>query len=307
MGQEFLSFIYHVITQITGTPIAKDILSKEIEILVAKEDIRINHWKYYFQCIKNNINSLSWLKTRLEKNRLNLCEIAQELSHQLEKCKKYNIHYISQYNDNFPPLLKTIDYPPVAISIQGNITKTSVLTEPNIAIIGSRKSSIFALEQSFKLAKLLSQNQQTIISGGAYGCDIAAQKGVLNNTKNKIKTITVQAGGFCHLYPKGNNHIFQETQDRGGILITERLWFQKPKPWDFPIRNRIISGIAHTTIVMHAEKKSGALITAQMALDQGRDVIVLKQKKGSQGTEDLIEQGAQYFENYLEVENLLNL
>ena len=58
---------------------------------------------------------------------------------------------------------------------------------------------------------------------------------------------------------------------------------------------------------MHAEKKSGALITAQMALDQGRDVIVLKQKKGSQGTEDLIEQGAQYFENYLEVENLLNL
>ena len=104
--------------------------------------------------------------------------------------------------------------------------------------------------------------------------------------------------------------MFKKVLDQGGALISERLWDQEPRPYDFPIRNRIISGICSTTLVMDAHLKSGSLITAQRALEQGRDVMVLRSTRNSlnsSGTKLLMDEGSPTFSSSKEVlENLIS-
>jgi DNA processing protein len=110
--------------------------------------------------------------------------------------------------------------------------------------------------------------------------------------------ITVFAGGLGQLYPKGNLDVFRQTVQRGGILISERLWNTPALPMDFPVRNRIVSGLSPETLVIEANRRSGALITARLALDQGRDVGVLnlpQNYQGGAGNHWLVDQGAMKF------------
>ena len=205
---------------------------------------------------------------------------------------------------SYPKLLAEIPDRPLCLFYRGNL---SLLEEDMIAIIGSRKASYEALEQSYKASKTLSQERKVVVSGGAYGCDIIAHKGSFEPTSKKYQTVVVLSGGLSKLYPSGNQKDFLTFLEHGGLLISERLCHQGSKPYDFPIRNRIISGLCETTLVMDAALKSGSMITAQKALDQGRNVLVLKPPilgNRSLGIQNLIEEGARSFSNAHELKNL---
>ncbi|MFK7824744.1 MAG: DNA-processing protein DprA [Oligoflexales bacterium] len=197
----------------------------------------------------------------------------------------------------YPKLLAHIPDPPLLLSGLGNL---SLLRTPSISVIGSRRATVETLRECYELGIRLSQFSINAVSGGAYGCDIATHLGVLSASDGTCLATTVFAGGLAHLYPKGNLHAFREIIQHGGLCISERLWAQAARPADFPIRNRIISGLSYELLVMQAAPKSGSLITARKALDQGREVLVLRPPSmdfdaGSGGSKELIVDGAYSF------------
>lgn len=204
----------------------------------------------------------------------------------------------------YPPLLLESEDKPLCLFVKGN---PHVLKKKMIAIVGSRRASSYALDKSFEMAAFLKEKDYGVVSGGAYGCDALAHKGALS-LKGEASTLAVLSGGLKSLYPSGNLSLFKDIVERGGALVTERLWHQFSRPYDFPIRNRIISGLCETTLVMDASVKSGTLVTAYKALDQGRNVFVLKPEEGgvrASGVELLMEEGAASFETNSDLMSLL--
>ncbi len=199
---------------------------------------------------------------------------------------------ITILDPNYPPLLKNAADPPLALNFLGSVFPNH---KKNIAIIGSRKAYPETLEVTRELSARLTENYN-IISGGAYGCDIAAHIGALSCTDPNKYTAAIMAGGLGSLYPPGNIHVFQRMRaSLNGALISERLWHMKAKPYDFPIRNRLITGISYATLVMQAGEKSGALNSAEHALNQGREVMVYYPNyhcAGFEGSLKLINNGA---------------
>lgn len=207
--------------------------------------------------------------------------------------------YIVFSDPEYPALLKAIDDPPLAFTVLGDLEP---LRRPMVAIVGSRKASAGALRQSFLLGQYLASLGFTVVSGGAFGCDIAAHKGVLaacrGGLAHQAPAIIVQAGGLHRLYPRGNIDVFRDLLNNGAAIVSERLWRAPAHKHDFPIRNRIISGLAEETVVAIAGEHSGAIVTARCALNQGRDVSVLKPSPRdirALGGLALIEEGARSF------------
>jgi len=182
-------------------------------------------------------------------------------------------HYVTYDQEIYPKLLRFISDPPMAITLTGEL---KILSKPQVSIIGSRKASVFALRESFDLARALSCLGYSIVSGGAFGCDIAAHQGALASEVLPAPTVSVAASGLAKLYPVHNQHVFYRLQTSGGVMLSERLWWEGCRPRDFAARNRIISGLSSTTCVMQAGMKSGALLTAKHSLHQGREVLVLR-------------------------------
>lgn len=191
----------------------------------------------------------------------------------LQFVRQENAHYITYDQAVYPKLLRYISDPPLAISLTGD---PDTLQKPQVSIIGSRKASVTALEESFSLARSLSDLGYAVVSGGAFGCDIAAHQGALASEIFPVPTISVAASGLARLYPVHNQQIFYRMQSADGVILSERLWWEGCRPRDFAVRNRIISGLSATTCVMQAGMKSGALLTAKHSLNQGREVLVLR-------------------------------
>jgi DNA processing protein len=157
---------------------------------------------------------------------------------------------------------------------------------------------------SVAVGRSLAELGRVVVSGGAIGCDIAAHEGVLQNTKNPAGAIIVFAGGLSSRFPRCNERVFRSVLDHGGLFVSERLWYQDVLPRDFPSRNRIVSGMCEATIVMGAAMRSGSMITAQEALEQGRDVFVFEPSDTDirfDGSRSLITEGAQAFKEAAEV------
>jgi DNA processing protein len=192
----------------------------------------------------------------------------------------------------YPELLRGINDPPLALSVIGD---ELCLRRPGVAVVGSRKATALALRESYALGRDLAAAGVAVVSGGAYGCDIAAHTGALASGADPVPAVAVFAGGLGSLYPRGNAHVFALLARRRAALVSERLWAAPCRPPDFPTRNRIISGLAQLTVVMQAASKSGAMITARQALDQGRDVTVLMHPPGdvrASGNAELLNDGA---------------
>ena len=200
------------------------------------------------------------------------------------------------YDSTYPNLLAHIPDPPLALSGLGNM---ALLKSPSISVIGSRKASAEVLKECYELGVRLSQFSINAVSGGAYGCDIATHLEVLSASDGACLATLVFAGGLSKLYPRGNGRAFQEILELGGLCISERLWDQEARPSDFPVRNRIISGLSYELLVMQAAARSGSLVTAKKALDQGREVLVLRPaimpEGGCEGSKELISEGAYSF------------
>lgn len=192
------------------------------------------------------------------------------------------------YEDpDYPTLLKEIDDPPAVLYVQGNI---SLLSSPQIAIIGSRQASIYGKGNAFWLGEELNNLGITVTSGMAAGIDSKAHEGALHSKGN---TIAVVGTGIDGCYPPGNRKLKQQLA-ANGALVSEFPLGSLPLSFHFPQRNRIISGLSLGVVVIEAAIKSGSLITARLAMEQNREVFALPgliTNPKAQGCHRLINEG----------------
>ncbi|MCM8762073.1 MAG: DNA-processing protein DprA [Candidatus Omnitrophica bacterium] len=218
-------------------------------------------------------------------------------------CEENNISLVSLEDPSYPCLLKKIHNPPVLLYVKGTLPSDNDIC---LAIVGTRNPSIYGMRMAEKFAEQLSLYGVVIVSGMARGIDTAAHKGAL---KADCKTIAVVGCGMRYCYPAENFSLSNEIAKTGAV-ITEFPSYIKPKPENFPQRNRIISGMCRGIIVVEAGQKSGALITANLALEQGRDVFAIPGRVDdftSKGTNQLLKEGAILVENVGDILEALNL
>ena len=249
---------------------------------------------------------LIWLEPLLRARRINLRFIAESIARHFIDTQNAGGFNISILDFGYPQLLKHISRPPLFLS---GIGECSHLSLQSLAVVGSRKASYEALRASVDLGMSLAQAHYCVVSGGAIGCDIAVHEGMLAGEKHDISAAIVFAGGLHARFPRCNERAFKEILNRGGVFLSERLWFQDVLPHDFPSRNRIVSGMCQATAVMSAAPRSGTLITAHEALEQGRDVFVFQTVTGDarfEGSQELIDDGAMPFSSSGELVCFLN-
>ena len=214
-------------------------------------------------------------------------EYRKEAAAHLKSLTSSNIDIVTLNDERYPEYLKNIPDPPVVIYVCGTLVKD----EPCIAIVGSRKASPYGLSMAEKLAYELSRAGLCVISGMARGIDSKAHCGALFAGG---RTIAVLGCGPDQVYPDENRELAKQIRIKGAI-ISEFVPGTPPLPINFPFRNRIISGISQGVLVIEANERSGSLITAYYALEQGREVFAMPgniNSNTSRGTNRLIREGA---------------
>jgi DNA processing protein len=213
-------------------------------------------------------------------------ELAQE---ELAKAATAGVHVLSLDDAAYPQRLKEIYDPPLVLYVRGD---RNLLSQPGIAVVGTRHPTPYGSGMAERLAIDLSAHGLVILSGMARGVDTAAHRGAI---AAKGKTIAVFGTGVDVLYPKENSRLSEQILGLGGALISEFALGTFAAPQNFPIRNRIISGMSMGVLVVEAAEYSGTRITARCALEQNRDVYAVPgnvTNKNSWGPNTLIKQGA---------------
>jgi DNA processing protein len=232
------------------------------------------------------------------KKPINLFSLA-EVHSEIEKANKIGARIITYNDDIYPAILRHIPDPPPVINVIGKI---SLLNSKAVAIVGSRNCSISGIQFTEELAHDLAKNGITIVSGFARGIDTAAHRASL-----QYGTIAVLAGGIDHIYPYENKDLYHQIAQEG-CIIAELPIGSAPSSQHFPQRNRIISGLSLATIVIEASFGSGSLITANIALEQGREVFAVPGfplDPRYKGNNKLLKQGALIVESAADVINNL--
>lgn len=199
------------------------------------------------------------------------------------------IHYTTYLDADYPNILKTIYSPPLVLFYRGNLA--SALQEWNLAVVGTRKPTEYGKVMTDAIVEPIAKAQVTIISGLAFGIDTVAHKAAL---KANGKTIAVLAHGLEEIYPPQNRGLAEQILEQGAI-VSEYEPGSKMEKWNFPARNRIISGLAQGVLVAEGQLTSGALLTAKFAIEQNREVYALPGQiniPNAQGTNHLIKNGA---------------
>lgn len=195
-----------------------------------------------------------------------------------------SIRILTIYSDDYPKDLANISDPPIVLYCRGNI---DLLDTHKIAVIGTRRMTRYGVDVTTKLTKELVYSKFTIVSGLARGIDSVAHRVCLENGGN---TIAVLGCGIDIIYPKENRDLTLEILDKG-LIISEFPMKTTPQPFNFPQRNRIISGLSDGVLVTEAGIKSGSMITANLAIDQGKEIFVVPGSifsEASSGTNDMI-------------------
>lgn len=212
-------------------------------------------------------------------------ELPQELK---ELCDEKGISLIGLDEDDYPRLLKEIFTPPAVLYCRGRLLKE----ESCLALVGSRRMTPYGKKAAGLIAGGLARAGVTVVSGAAYGIDSAAHVGALKAPEGR--TIAVLGCGVDVAYPRSHEKLLEEIAQRGAV-ISEYPPGTTPQPGFFPQRNRIIAGMSHGVVVVEAAERSGSLITAELALSEGRDVFAVPGSifsTTSEGTNRLILQGA---------------
>ncbi len=213
-----------------------------------------------------------------------------DLTRELRRIREENLTILTAEDAVYPNLLRQIHTPPLVLYVRGELTERD---HHGLAIVGSRKATTYGLNMSKKLAFQLAYAGYTVISGLARGIDTAAHEGAL---ASKGRTVAVIGSGHAELYPPENAALAERIANHGqGAVVSEFPVDYLPDKQSFPLRNRIVSGWSCGIIVTEAPLRSGALITAQQAVDHGRTVYALPgnaDRPTSQGCNRLIQQGA---------------
>ncbi|WP_426415539.1 DNA-processing protein DprA [Aestuariirhabdus sp. LZHN29] len=223
-------------------------------------------------------------------------------SEQLERIGQWgqqpDCHLLCVEDSAYPPLLAEIPDPPPLLYIEGN---PELLKSPQVAVVGSRHCSHQGADIAFEFGYQLSHSGLTVTSGLARGIDTSAHRGAL---RGMAPTLAVLGTGIDRCYPAQNRELARELVETGGALVSEFGLGVAPRPGHFPRRNRIISGLSMGVLVVEAAEKSGTLVTAQLALEQGREVFAvpgtIRQGK-SAGCHRLIREGAMLVESSAEI------
>lgn len=236
---------------------------------VRKVIMRVNEPEKLILGGLEDLNELALILERPARMLLNNRDL-YVLDNQWQNATKGSDYVLGIWNKTYPSALKEITDPPLVLHCKGEY---SWLHEDfsGTAIVGTRSPSEYGREYGFEIAKLLSQKEETIVSGMAMGIDASAHMGAL---KGCGKTIAVLGTGVDVCYPKFNQKLYNEIANKG-LVISEYPSGSSAHSIHFPERNRIIAGLSKACIVIEAAKKSGSLITAEMAMDLGRDVYAL--------------------------------
>lgn len=223
---------------------------------------------------------------------------------EFKKLEKENIKTISIFDKNYPFLLKQITFPPPLIYLKGEIRKDEFC----IGVVGTRKPTNYGKEACQFFVKELIKQKVCIVSGLALGIDSIAHKSALSQNGRTIAVLG-SAINEKSIYPKINLSLVKEILKNNGAIISEYPYGTKPQKYFFPLRNRIISGLSKGILIVEAPIKSGALITANWALEQNREVFSIPGSifsKNSEGTNSLIKIGAKLVSKPLEILEELN-
>ncbi|OHB59307.1 MAG: DNA protecting protein DprA [Planctomycetes bacterium RBG_13_46_10] len=220
-----------------------------------------------------------------------------DTSAELEFAEKLGVWIISIQDKRYPPVLKQIYDPPPVLYVRGTLSRQDNLA---IAIVGTRRCSLYGQEQASRFAHLLASAGFTIVSGMARGIDTAAHHGALAASG---RTIAVQGCGLANIFPPENKNLFELIAESGACISELPLRYE-PLAENFPTRNRIIAGLSLGTIIIEAGLNSGGMITARAALENNREVMAVPGKIDSplnKGVHQLIKQGAKLIESVEDV------
>lgn len=215
---------------------------------------------------------------------------------ELERAEKKGFIFLTPDDETYPSLLREIYDPPLALYVAGHV---DVLAGPAVALVGSRRVTPYGRAVAERLAADLAERGLVVISGLARGADTAAHRGALE----KGKTAAVLGSGLERIYPRENRGLFEAAAATGAV-VSEFMLDAGPLSYHFPLRNRIISGLALGVVVIEASERSGSLITARLALDQGREVMAVPgniTSPLSRGAHGLVKAGARLVESWEDV------
>ncbi len=211
------------------------------------------------------------------------------LDQEQELLEKHGIDIVTTHDGAYPAYLKNIFLPPPVLYVWGDVGSLGI---PALGVVGSRNATVYGKLCVEHLLPPLIQAGVSIVSGGAYGIDAHAHKQTL---ALKGTTVAVLGSGLLMPYPREHKTLFQEIAQSGGAVISPFALRSQAQQWTFPMRNRIIAGLSKGTLVVQAAASSGALITAQYALDENRTVFTVPGsifEEVSAGCHNLLQQGA---------------
>ncbi len=228
----------------------------------------------------------------------------QQAERDLDYCNSRGIRIITYWDAAYPPQLREIFDPPLLLFVRGTLPDWS---SAHIAVVGTREPTATAVMAAEQLAEELGGAGHTVISGLARGIDAAAHRGALRFSGvacGSVPTGAVLGGGIDVVSPASNRPLAAQILQCGGFLASEYPPGVRPAKFHFPARNRIISGLARGVVVVQAPARSGALITAEYALDQGRDLFVHRagtEGERGAGTGELAQDGARIISSALDI------
>ncbi|MBI2948220.1 MAG: DNA-protecting protein DprA [Verrucomicrobia bacterium] len=223
---------------------------------------------------------------------ISLWESGVDLQGELRRIQEFGCHVLTQADELYPELLRQIYDPPIVLYVKGRLTEKD---KNAVAMVGSRMTTQYGVEVARKLAYQLAYIGVTVVSGGARGIDTAAHQGALSA---KGRTIAVLGTGINLVVPPENAELFERIAANGAV-ITQFPFNRTADKQSFPIRNRIVAGMTLGTVVVEANLTSGALITANMAVDYGRQLFAVPGRidsPRSKGCHELIKKGAKLCE-----------
>lgn len=256
-----------------------------------------------FQASLNDLKNVDGLSVKKAENFLRYRDKV-DIDNTFTEVETRGINFLTYTDDRYPQMLKQITNPPAVLYYKGKLFDCNL--DKTLAVVGSRRASTNGREDLKKIISGLSNTDICIISGLAAGIDTVAHTSAI---ENNLKTIGVIASGFDYTYPASNKTLYQNIENGYGAVISEYYPTFGPVKFRFPQRNRIVSGLSYGTLVVEASLKSGALITANLTLEQGRELMCvpgLISNPNTQGIYKLLKNGATLVTESDDILNALN-
>ncbi len=256
-----------------------------------------------FNADLSDLKNIEGLSVKKSENFLRLRDKV-DIDRTFTEVETRGINFLTVADDNYPEMLKNISDPPAVLYYKGKLFECNL--EKTLAIVGSRNASQNARDGLRKIVAGLQNTDICIVSGLAAGIDTVAHTSAI---ENNLKTIGVIASGFDYIYPSSNKTLYQNIESGYGAVVTEYYPTFEPVKFRFPARNRIVSGLSFGTLVAEASSKSGALITANLTLEQGRELMCIPgliSNPNTQGIYKLLKNGATIVTESADILNALN-